>query len=41
MVAQVDAIIQAIHEPSCVTLHQSLEEGKVMVVDPDEEMPTG
>ena len=37
----VDVVIHTIHEPSCVTLHQSLEEGRVTVVDPDEDMPTG
>ena len=38
--AKVNAVIHKIHEPACVTLCQSLEEGRVMVVDPDEEMPT-
>ena len=37
--AEVDAVICTIHEPSCVTLCQSLEEGGVTVVDP-EEMPS-
>ena len=38
--AEVDAVIHTIHEPSCVTLHQSLKEGGLTVVDP-EEMPSG
>ena len=41
LVAEVDAVILTIHEPSCITLQQLLEEGRVMVVDPDEELPTG
>ena len=38
--AEVDAVIHTIHKPSCVILHQSLKEGGVTVVDP-EEMPSG
>ena len=37
--AEVNVVIHTIHEPSCVMLHQSLEEGRVTMVDPDEEMP--
>ena len=37
---EVNVVICMIHEPSCVMLHQSLEEGRVTMVDPDEEMPT-
>ena len=38
--AEVDAVIHTIHKPSCVTLCQSLKEGGVTVVDP-EEVPSG
>ena len=36
--AKVNAVMCTIHEPVCVTLCQSLEEGTVTVVDPDEDM---
>ena len=39
--AKVNAVMRTIHEPTCVTLCQSLEEGRVTVVDPDKDMPTG
>ena len=38
---EVDVVIHTIQKPSCVKLHQSLKEGRVTMVDPDEEMPTG
>ena len=41
MAAEVDLVIHTIHELSCVTLCQSLEEGTVTAVDPDDEVPTG
>ena len=37
---EVNVVIHTIHQPSCVMLHQSLEEGKVTMVDLDEDMPT-
>ena len=37
---EVDAVMKTIQEPSCVMLHQSLEEGTVTAVDP-EDVPTG
>ena len=37
---EVNLVIHMIHKPSCVTLHQSLEEGRVTIVDLEEEMPT-
>ena len=37
---EVDAVMRTIQEPSCVMLHQSLEEGTVIAVDP-EDVPTG
>ena len=40
MVTEVDAMIRTIHKPSYIMLQQSLEESKVTVVDPDEEMTT-
>ena len=36
---EVNVVICRIHEPSCVMLCQSLEEGRVTVVDPDENIP--
>ena len=38
--AEVNVVIHTIQEPSCVRLHQSLKEGRVTMVDLDEEMPT-
>ena len=38
---EVDAVMRTIQEPSCVMLHQSLEEGTVMAVDPEEDVLTG
>ena len=38
---EVDTVMRTIQEPSCVMLHQSLEEGTVMAVDPEEGVPTG
>ena len=39
--AEVDAVMRTIQEPSCLMLHQSWEEGTVMAVDPEEDVPTG
>ena len=33
---EVDAVMRTIQEPSCVTLCQSLEEGTVMAVNPED-----
>ena len=38
---EVDAVMRTIQEPSCVMLCQSLEEGTVMAVDPEEDVLTG
>ena len=34
--AEVDTVMRSIQETSCVMLHQSLEEGTVMAVDPED-----
>ena len=39
--AEVDTVMRTIQEPSCVMLRQSLEEGNVMAVDLEEDVPTG
>ena len=38
---EVDTVMKTIQEPSCVMLHQSLEEGTVMAVNPEEDVLTG
>ena len=38
---EVDAVMRTIQEPSCVMLCQSLEEGTVMAVDPEEDVLMG
>ena len=38
---EVDAVMRTIQEPSCVMLRQSLEEGTVTAVDPEEDVLTG
>ena len=39
--AEVDAVMRILQEPSCVTLCQSLEEGTVMAVVPEEDVLIG
>ena len=39
--AEGDLVIKCIHKPSCIMLCQSIEEGRMTVVDPDDDIPTG
>ena len=39
--ADVDMVMRMIKDPRCLTLHQSMEMGQVVEMDPDEDIPTG